>query len=262
MTDPAFASEPVREFSGCALSPLDFEAFFEPVVQRLRDGEQRLLLGHHNLHSLRLCQDDPDVRRFYRRCSSCYLDGKGALWLLGAAGVPIAGACRFSLMHRLPQLLELARSQRLSVYYLGSRPEVIELARSWIGETWPDLGFELEHGYFRDEESVVGRINRFQPDFLLVGMGMPRQERWIVRWLDRLSVGAVLQAGGTLDYYTGAQARPPEILGRIGMAWLYRLVRDPLRLWRRYLVEPWSLLRPTLRLRRRLLAHSKQESRP
>jgi N-acetylglucosaminyldiphosphoundecaprenol N-acetyl-beta-D-mannosaminyltransferase len=77
-------------------------------------------------------------------------------------------------------------------------------------------------------------------------MGMPRQERWINQHLEQLDVGLVTQAGATLDYYAGAQAMPPPWLSRYGFAWLYRLIHDPRRLWRRYLVEPWGLVRPTL----------------
>lgn len=69
---------------------------------------------------------------------------------------------------------------------------------------------------------------------------------------EALDVGALLQAGGTLDYYSGVQPRPPRWLSRIGLGGIYRLVRNPSRLWRRYLLSPWRLLKPTLRLRRRM----------
>jgi len=79
-------------------------------------------------------------------------------------------------------------------------------------------------------------------------MGMPRQEAWLLQHLGSLDVVVATQSGGTLDYFVGAQAKPPLWLSRAGLAWLYRLAHDPVRLWKRYLLEPWGLLVPTLQL--------------
>jgi N-acetylglucosaminyldiphosphoundecaprenol N-acetyl-beta-D-mannosaminyltransferase len=75
-------------------------------------------------------------------------------------------------------------------------------------------------------------------------MGMPRQEWWILDNLDRISANIVLQAGACFDYVAGEVPLPPRWMGQLGLEWLYRLVSEPGRLWRRYLVEPWSLLIP------------------
>ena len=123
---------------------------------------------------------------------------------------------------------------------------VVHSGRALINRLFPALRIHLQHGYGADQAQVVNTINALRPDILLVGMGMPLQERWLVEHLDQLDVGFATQAGSTLDYYAGAQARPPRWMSRIGLFWLYRLLNDPRRLWRRYLVEPWSLLRPTL----------------
>lgn len=254
MIDSVFDSAPVRDFAGCGISPLDGEAFFDRLFERLAAGERSLLIGHHNLHSLYLRHHSVEVEAFYRQCDDCYVDGMAVLWLLRAAGLDTRSAHRFSLMDYLPQLLDRSQEQGLRVFYLGGSHQAVERAGPWLQEGWPELRIMLHHGYVQNDADLLDRINEFGPDLLMVGMGMPTQERWILAHRKALQVGAVLQAGGTLDYYTGLQARPPRAMSRLGLAWLYRLVHDPRRLWRRYLVTPWSLLRPALRLRRALRA--------
>ncbi|TVQ35798.1 MAG: WecB/TagA/CpsF family glycosyltransferase [Wenzhouxiangella sp.] len=250
MSAQLWDSPAVQVFAGCAIEPVGPDALLEAIERRWIAGETSLRVGHHNLNSLYRVQHDEEVQRFYSGCVSCYVDGVPVIWLMRLAGLPTSGARRFSLMHSLPHVLDwLSRSGR-SLFYLGGSRQSVARGRIWIGETWPDLRCDLHHGYFDDDAVLVETINNFSPDLLLVGMGMPRQESWVVRHQDRLQVGAVFQAGGTLDYYTGLQALPPEALSRAGLGWLYRLLHDPGRLWRRYLLEPWGLVRPVLRLRR------------
>ncbi len=258
MAERVLDCEAIGEFAGCRLTPIPAQEFFGRLFERLSQGERSLLIGHHNLHSLYLYRCSPDVARFYRQCDDCYVDGMGVLWLMRMAGVSTRTARRFSLMDCLPELLDRSQEERFRVFYLGSSEEAVRRARSWLADRWPGLEIELHHGYFEDESGVIERINGFRPDLLLVGMGMPRQERWIIEHRRRLQAGAILQAGGTLDYYTGLQARPPYGWSRLGLAWLYRLLHDPARLWRRYLVTPWALIGPTIRLRRSLRARRRQ----
>lgn len=258
MTETGFDHPALREFAGCELMPVAAPRFFDWLLTGLHKRDRPLLIGHHNLHSLFLYRRCSVVADFYRQCDACYVDGVGVLWLLRAAGLDTRQACRFSLMDCLPQFFDVAQRRRLRVFYLGGSELAVDRAEGWIEDAWPDLRIELHHGYLSDDEAVETIINAFRPDVLLVGMGMPVQERWILDHRASLEVGAILQAGGTLDYYTGLQARPPERLSRLGLAWLYRLLNDPRRLWRRYLVTPWSLVGPALSLRRDLRARRRQ----
>ena len=260
MTDARLAGPAVTNLAGCALTPVGLDVFLGYLLSQLTSGERRVLVGHHNLHSLYLCQCDADVQGFYRNCRTCYIDGVGALLLLRAAGIDTRGAQRFSLMDCLPEVLDWAQEERLSVFYLGASPGAVTKARQWFARRWPRLRISLHHGYLQSTAltaSVNTQINKLKPDVLLVGMGMPSQERWISAHYHALDVGVILQAGGTLDYYTGMQRRPPWALSRLGLAWLYRLLHNPRRLWRRYLLTPWSLLGPTWRLRRALSREKK-----
>ena len=252
MAAPIWQGAALEELTGCAVHPLELEALLAQIESRWRIGDRRLMVGSHNFNSLALVQHDPDMRAFYRRCEWCYVDGVPVLWLMRMAGLSTRGAVRFSLMDQFVDLLQWAADRNLRLFYLGSTPDSVASGRAWIERRFPGLAAAFHHGYFEDDSAMVEDINRFAPDLLLVGMGMPRQERWMLEHRETLNVGALLQAGGTLDYYSGVQPRPPGWMSRLGLGGIYRLVRSPSRLWRRYLVGPWSLIKPTLRLRRRL----------
>ncbi len=247
-----------QPYFGTRVHPQTFEQWVEGIARVRESGQRRWLSGHHNLHSLYQLPRDTDVRRFYARCDDCYIDGMPVLLLLRAFGVRTNTAQRFSLMDHFLDLLHLAEQRQWSVFYLGASESVVAAGSALIARRFPALRIQLHHGYCSDSAALVRAINAQRPDVLLVGMGMPRQERWLLEHLDALDVGVATQAGATLDYYTGAQARPPLWLSRLGLAWLYRLAHDPARLWRRYLLEPWSLLPPTLRHWRQLRRAGRQ----
>jgi N-acetylglucosaminyldiphosphoundecaprenol N-acetyl-beta-D-mannosaminyltransferase len=94
---------------------------------------------------------------------------------------------------------------------------------------------------------VLAAIRSFRPHILMVGMGMPRQEHWILDNLDEIEVRVILTAGACMDYVAGAVPTPPRWMGRWGLEWLFRLGSDPTRLWRRYLIEPWFVFRLFIR---------------
>ena len=241
-------AEDVRQaYFGTLMRPLSFNAWLADIGAALQAGRRGRLLGHHNLHSLYLRHRDPGVAAFYRRCENCYVDGMPVTGVLTAFGMPTSPGERFSFMDHFADLLLHAEKNDWQLYYLGSRAEVVKRAETRLRCEYPDLRITLSHGYFDDPAEVIADINAHRPDLLLVGMGMPRQEYWLRDHLQALDVGCATQAGATLDYFTGEQARPPIWLSRIGLAWLYRLLHDPRRLWRRYLLEPWTLLGITLR---------------
>jgi N-acetylglucosaminyldiphosphoundecaprenol N-acetyl-beta-D-mannosaminyltransferase len=237
-----------RDYFGTRLTPVSFQDWLQSIDRAVTSGHRRYLSGHHNLHSLYLLRSDSVVKEFYARCDNCYIDGMPIRLVLAGAGIGTGKKQRFSLMDCFPDLLEHAQQQGWKLFYLGSRQEVVELARQRLQQDFPNLKIHLHQGYLENDERLVAEINSLCPDLLLVGMGMPRQEAWLLQHLEKLNVVVATQSGATLDYYAGTQAKPPVWLSRTGLAWLYRLLHDPARMWKRYLLEPWKLIVPTLKL--------------
>ena len=220
---------------------------FHHVARRLREG-QRTIVANHNTHSLAIGRKNPEFRNFY---SAADLIQVNSIPLIFWARLTSGRGRRF---HRCTYLdwrdefWERAQAEGWRVFFVGGRPGVGECARAQILERWPKLQLAVHHGHFdaapgsEENNAVHDAMAAFRPHILLVGMGMPRQELWVMQNLQRLGPCAIFTVGAAFDYEAGIQAACPRWIGRIGAEWLFRLARNPARLGRRYLMEPLSLL--------------------
>lgn len=128
------------------------------------------------------------------------------------------------------QLLHLLANEGKSVYLLGSKPGIAELARDKMLEKHPGLTVAgLADGYFQDEQEVINRINLCHPDVLFVCLGAPKQEQFMARHQKELQVRLMIGLGGTLDSFAGTVKRAPKWMIKLQMEWLYRLIKEPRR---------------------------------
>jgi N-acetylglucosaminyldiphosphoundecaprenol N-acetyl-beta-D-mannosaminyltransferase len=142
--------------------------------------------------------------------------------------------------HLLPLSCELAVRKEYSVFFLGAGPGVAEKAATILRRQYPGLrvagtyspGYNVLHD---DDETrrAVGAVRKVTPDILFVALGTPKQEKWISRNLEALQVPVCIGVGATLDFIAGVSKRPPPWIHQVGFAWLYRLLHEPGRLWRR-----------------------------
>jgi N-acetylglucosaminyldiphosphoundecaprenol N-acetyl-beta-D-mannosaminyltransferase len=209
--------------------------------------DRRTLIANHNLHSLYLFHRNPSFRSFYKLADIVHADGLGIVLLSALSDMPLQREHRTTYVDWMPDLVALAAVNRWRLFYLGSKPDVAARGAAKLLEEWPDLQIETQHGYFDATRSgpenrrLLQRIREYKPDVLLVGMGMPRQERWIVENFPDLCCKVILPAGAAMDYIAGVVPTPPRWTGRLGLEWLFRLLIEPKRLASRYLIEPWSI---------------------
>lgn len=120
-----------------------------------------------------------------------------------------------------------------SVYLFGARPGVAEAAAARLAEAYPGLSIAgTSDGYFTDDGPIIEKINASSPDFLMVCLGSPKQERWMSENAGRLSCGLMAGLGGSLDVLAGNVQRAPEAWRKLGLEWLYRVIKEPRRLGR------------------------------
>ena len=120
-----------------------------------------------------------------------------------------------------------------SVYLLGAKPLVAEAAAEKLTQTYPGIVIAgTNDGYFTDDAPVIEKINAASPDFLMVCLGSPKQELWMSANAGRLSCGLMAGLGGSLDVLAGNVQRAPETWRRLGLEWLYRVIKEPRRLGR------------------------------
>ncbi|MCD8215360.1 MAG: WecB/TagA/CpsF family glycosyltransferase [Clostridiales bacterium] len=134
-----------------------------------------------------------------------------------------------------------------TVYLLGSAEGVAEKAKQRMQRRYRGLTISgTHHGYFKDgspeEKEVIDEINRLNPEVLLVGLGFPRQEKWIAKHRDHLNSIIIMGVGGSLDVLSGNTKRAPEFYRNHGLEWFYRLITQPSR-FKRMLVLPVFMIR-------------------
>lgn len=139
---------------------------------------------------------------------------------------------------------DMAREGR-RLFLLGAAPGVAKAASDWASSTYPGLVIAgTHHGYYPADElpALLESIRLVQADVLLVGMGAPLQERWIQAHAAATGATVVIGVGGLFDYYAGNIPRAPLWMRRSGLEWLFRLLQEPRRLARRYLVGNWVFM--------------------
>jgi N-acetylglucosaminyldiphosphoundecaprenol N-acetyl-beta-D-mannosaminyltransferase len=144
-----------------------------------------------------------------------------------------------------PRLCAMLEGTGESLYLLGGRPGVAESVAGWIGKQYPNTSIVgHRHGYFQphEEASVAEDIRRSGASVLLVAMGVPHQELWIHRNMSNTGVRVAIGVGGLFDFYSGRIPRAPDWMRELGLEWTYRLLQEPGRMWRRYLIGNWSFL--------------------
>ncbi len=214
------------------------------LIREAASENKRYLITNHNLHSLYLYHHDSAFRKLYDRAAYVHVDGMPLVWAGRLLGYGLTRENRLTSVDWLPQVLKGCARDGLRVFFLGSKPGVPEKAAARFAEAAPGLQVQTHHGYFDatsgspENERILRQINEYRPHALMVGMGMPRQERWILENLDRLDANTVWNLGAFMDYAAGAVSTPPRWMARLGFEWLARLAAEPRRLWRRYLLEP------------------------
>jgi N-acetylglucosaminyldiphosphoundecaprenol N-acetyl-beta-D-mannosaminyltransferase len=217
------------------------------IAQAVAAGE-RIVIANHNLNSVSLVRRDPRMRAFYESADVIHVDGMPLVPLGRALGMPLRRDHRVTYVDWVPALMAEAERAGWRVYYVGGRPGVADRAAAILRERHPRLVIEVRHGFFdhspgcAESVAVLEEIGRFAPNVLMVGLGMPRQEHWVHAHRAALEANATLLAGAALDYVAGVVPTPPRWAGRWSLEWAFRLVAEPKRLGRRYLIEPWPVL--------------------
>lgn len=238
---------PRYELLGLPIHVLTGRDLISLLEQAISRGK-RLVIGSHNLHSIYICHQDAQMRAFYERADCVYTDGMPVVLLARARGLPIGRKHRATFLDMINPLMERAAQNGWRIFYLGGRPGSAAKAAANLCNRFPGLHIETSDGYFvpspghPEDEARLSQIREYRPHILFVGMGMPRQERWIFDHLDQLEANAVLAIGGLFDYVAGEIRTPPRWMGRVGLEGFYRLLSEPRRLWKRYLIEPWFVI--------------------
>jgi N-acetylglucosaminyldiphosphoundecaprenol N-acetyl-beta-D-mannosaminyltransferase len=229
---------------GCRLDVLDAGEATRRILEQAREGggAQIVTLG---TEMVVYAQRDPRFREIVNASELSLCDTVGLLTVARRRGARLRA--RVTGVELLEHLCEGAAAADLPVYFLGGAPGVAADAAAILEVRFPGLQIAGAHdGFFTDEQTpaIVASIADSGARLLFAGMGSPRQEFWLAEHLRETGCGAGVGVGGSFDVISGRVARAPHIARRLGLEWLYRLVKEPRR-WRRQLALPrfaWLIL--------------------
>lgn len=194
------------------------------------------------------------LREAYSRASLSLVDGMPVMWAGRLLGTPFPE--KVSGSDLVMPLMRRAAAERWRVYLVGGAPgvaeEAAELLRRQVGVNVVGHDSPMVHadGSSSSEAELARRIERARPHLVLAAFGAPKQEMWIERMRPALGGAVAVGVGASLDFIVGRVKRAPAWMSRVGLEWLHRLLSEPRRLWRRYLVKDPQFLLTVLRTMR------------
>jgi len=231
--DPAASSR--IEILGCPVDALSLEETVEQCRRLIADRSGAIQVSINAL-KVALAHDDERFRQLLDSFEIASADGMPVVWASRLLRPPLPG--RVNGTDLMYELIAAAERDGSTVYLLGAREQVLDAAIARLRIDHPGLRIAgSHHGYFRPEEEgeVVREISDARPDILFVALSSPRKEWFLAGNAPRLDVGLAMGVGGSIDVLAGLHSRAPRWMQRAGLEWLFRLLCDPLGMWRRYL---------------------------
>ena len=207
------------------------------IVAWAHAGESRYVCVA-NVHMVMEAYDHPDFRETVNAADLIVPDGMPLVWMLRRMGY--SGQERVSGPDLMAYVLQGAAEQNIPVGFYGSTPSVLKRLQEQLKHRFPAL--KIAYAYsppFRvltsqEKAQIVKDINASGTRILFVALGCPKQERWMAAHRGQIQA-VMIGVGAAFDFHAGAKPRAPRWMQNIGLEWLFRLVTEPRRLWRRYL---------------------------
>ncbi|MEM7713911.1 MAG: WecB/TagA/CpsF family glycosyltransferase [Cyanobacteria bacterium P01_A01_bin.68] len=202
--------------------------------------KNKVTVSNVNIRAINFACKLPWYQEFINKSNLVFCDGFGVLLGAKMCGCNLNSSHRMTCPDYIENLALACERNNVSLFILAGKPGIVDNAITKLKSVAPNLIVEGHHGYFnkygKDNELVIQRINKFKPDILYVGFGMPIQENWIRQNIDAIEAKVFLPLGACLDFYTGSVYRGPRWMTESGFEWLTRFFTEPKRLWERYIV--------------------------
>jgi N-acetylglucosaminyldiphosphoundecaprenol N-acetyl-beta-D-mannosaminyltransferase len=235
----AAASEPQTvPVLGIPLALIDYERTLDWIDAAVARG-QRGYVCVAAVHTVMACREDPALRAAVLASSMTVPDGQPLVWAMNALGHDLTS--RVYGPELMSRACERAARTGTRMFLYGGRNEgaLVQLTLN-LRRRYPGLkivgGFCPPHRALtaQEEAAIIEDVERSAADVIWVGIGVPKQEKWMAAMRPRLSAPILIGVGAAFDFHAGLVPQAPDLLQRLGLEWVYRLVHEPRRLWKRY----------------------------
>ncbi len=231
---------------GIRFAPITLDQAMERVQGMIGIPGPARIVVTPNPGAVLVSMRDPALRAAYINADLVLADGIGIVWALRGLGRPVPA--RVTGVDLTVRLMRWAGTRGTRVFLLGGRPRVAQRAAQRLRARFPGINIVgAHHGYFTADADVISQIAAARPDIVLVGMGVPRQERFMLAARAELSGAVLIGVGGTLDLLAGLIKRAPQAWQQWGLEWVYRTVHESHRIKRVWDIPRFIALVLTLR---------------
>ena len=215
-------------------------------IQQSIQNKRRVRIGNLNINAANIGYENQWYKNYVNSCDIVFCDGKGiqlGLYILKKR-IP-----DHKTYHTWPfELASFCEEKGYNLFLLGSKKGIGKKALENLLFQCPKLKVKTHHGYFdkssEENEVVIKKINNFKTDILIVGFGMPEQEKWLLNNINNINAYIFLNGGAYLDWISGNKQQAPTWITKSGFEWFYRLIKEPKKLFRRYVIgNPKFILR-------------------
>lgn len=229
------------KFMNTEVDNLTMQEALGAIEQLIQQNKNAYVVTPNVDHIVQLEQDQ-ELVEVYKNADLILTDGKPLIWISKWYKKPIKE--KISGSDLFPLLCKMAAQKGYKMYFLGAGQGVaLEAARRLkkryeglqvVGTYSPPMGFEKDK---KEIEKIVAMIHQAQPHILIVGLGCPKQEKFMLKYKDVLGVPISLGLGASLDFEAGNVKRAPRWMCNCGLEWFYRLCKEPKRMFKRYIVN-------------------------
>ncbi|WP_017651779.1 WecB/TagA/CpsF family glycosyltransferase [Fortiea contorta] len=239
--------------------PLTLTQTVDWVIDLIKSG-QRGYICTVNVAILMMMRSHPQLQNFVSKAALIVADGQPLIWT--SKFLPSSLPERVTGIDLIDAIAQRAEQEGLGIYIMGATAQVISAAVAKMQSKYPQLkicGFD--DGYFKENQAPqrAQAIAQSGAQILFVGMGVPRQETFLEKNWEKLGVNLAIGVGGSFDVYSGLRKRAPLWVQETGLEWLYRLIQEPQRLWKRYLLTNSQFM---LELAKFMLTRNRQVTAP
>lgn len=197
-------------------------------------------------------EKDIELQKVYDKADLILTDGMPLIWISKLKSNPIKE--KVSGSDLFPKVCELAANKGYKVFLLGAAEGVAQKAADNLKAKYPKLivsgTYSPSYGFEKKDDEInhiISLINEVKPDILAVGLGAPKQEKFIYKYKDKLNVPISLAIGASIDFEAGNIERAPKWMQKCGLEWFYRLCKEPKRMFKRYLIDDLQIIRISLK---------------
>lgn len=242
------------QFMNTEIDNITMEEALKAIEKLIGQNKNAYVVTPNVDHIVKL-ETDAEFQQVYKNADLILVDGKPLLWFAKWYKTPIVE--KISGSDLFPKVCEMAAKKKYTMFFLGAAEGVAakaaeNLKRKYsglqvVGTYSPPLGFEKS----QDEVTKIIRVvNEAAPDILIVGLGAPKQEKFVFKYREKLQVPISLGLGASIDFEAGNVKRAPKWMSNVGLEWLYRLIKEPRRMFKRYIVDDMKIFKLALKYKK------------